>query len=128
MRRETRRYRERRVNNTPLPILIEAFATYNRAQAHSPRTVSWYTEGLEASVRYLKHRGRGAVLADLTVDVVREWVVHLQTRPNIHDIPARRRRRAYHPPTATPAASSPSKPFPRARPPLPRDRAPAWIT
>lgn len=85
MRRETRRYRERRMNNTPLPTLIEAFATYNRARAHSPRTVSWYTEGLEAFVRYLEGRGREAVLADLTVDMAREWVVHLQTRPNLHD-------------------------------------------
>jgi site-specific recombinase XerD len=73
------------MNNTPLPTLIEAFATYNRAQAHSPRTVSWYTEGLEAFIHYLKDQGREAVLADLTVGVAREWVVHLQTRPNLHD-------------------------------------------
>lgn len=73
------------MNDTSLTTLIDAFATYNRAQGNSPRTVSWYTEGLEAFVRYLESRGRRAVLADLTVDAAREWVVHLQSRPNLND-------------------------------------------
>ena len=73
------------MNDTPLATLMEAFATYNRAQGHSPRTVSWYTESLEEFIRHLQSQGWRAVLADLTVDTARAWVVHLQTRPNLHD-------------------------------------------
>lgn len=73
------------MNDTPLTTLIDAFTTYNRARGHSARTVSWYREGLEEFVRYLDSRGRRTVLADLTVDTAREWVVHLQSRPNLLD-------------------------------------------
>jgi hypothetical protein len=57
MRRETRRYRERRVNDAPLTTLIDAFATYNRAQGHSRRIVPWYTEGLRVFARWLRDEG-----------------------------------------------------------------------
>jgi len=79
------------MNDTPLPTLMEAFATYNRAQGHSPRTVSWYTESLEEFIRHLQSQGRRAVLAALDEQVQAPMLptcgpAHRYLRPETTDI------------------------------------------
>ena len=58
------------MNYAPLATPIEAFATYNRPQGHSSRTVSWHTEGLEALVRYSEGQGQSTALVDCGVSPI----------------------------------------------------------
>jgi len=63
-----------------LTKLISHFAQSNKAEAKSPKTVSWYTEMLIDFVRFLRSTDREAILAQLHVTTVREFIIHEQSR------------------------------------------------
>ena len=46
-----------------LTKLVSHFAQSNKAEAKSPKTVSWYTEMLFDFVKFLRSSGREAILA-----------------------------------------------------------------
>jgi hypothetical protein len=63
-----------------LTKLISHFAQSNKAEGKSPKTVSWYTEMLFSFVRYLRSKGREAILAELNVVTAREFIISEQGR------------------------------------------------
>ena len=63
-----------------LTKLVSHFAQSNKAEAKSPKTVSWYTEMLLDFVRFLRSRSRGAVMAEFNAVTVREFIVCEQER------------------------------------------------
>jgi len=60
--------------------LVTHFAQSNKAEGKSPKTVSWYTEMLTDFARFLQRTARRPVLAEFSVEAVREFVVHEQGR------------------------------------------------
>jgi integrase/recombinase XerC/integrase/recombinase XerD len=60
--------------------LISHFAQSNKAEAKSPKTISWYTEMLTDYVKFLKATGRDAILAKLNSEIVREFIISEQGR------------------------------------------------
>ena len=63
-----------------LDKLIIHFAQSNKAEGKSPKTISWYSEMLSGFVRFLESHGHRALLSELGVDTVREFIVHEQER------------------------------------------------
>jgi site-specific recombinase XerD len=64
----------------PLEKLAKHFETYNRSEGKSPKTVIWYSRILRYLGDYLKAQGLPDDLDHLKVDVVREFILHLQTK------------------------------------------------
>ena len=60
--------------------LISHFAQSNKAEAKSPKTISWYTEMLTDYVKFLKATGRDTILAKLNSEIVREFIISEQGR------------------------------------------------
>jgi site-specific recombinase XerD len=65
---------------TPLEKLAKHFETYNRSEGKSPKTVIWYSRILMYLGDYLKAQGLPDDLDHLKVDVVREFILYLQTK------------------------------------------------
>ncbi len=86
-RTRNRKWQELEKNNTPLEKLSRHFAAHNRSEGKSPRTVEWYERVLRYFQNYLEEQGQSAMLGDLTLQVVREFVVCLQTREKGHGHP-----------------------------------------
>jgi len=63
-----------------LTKLVSHFAQSNKAEAKSPKTVSWYTEMLLDFVRFLRSRNREAVMSEFNAVTVREFIVYEQER------------------------------------------------
>ena len=63
-----------------LDKLILHFEQSNKAEAKSPKTVAWYSEMLTDFARFLTGKGGRAVLAEFNIDLVREFIIHEQTR------------------------------------------------
>lgn len=68
-------------DNLPLADLAGSFRLFNKTTGKSPRTVDWYDTRLDLFGRFI---GADARLRDLTVEGVREYVVHLQERTERH--------------------------------------------
>lgn len=63
-----------------LTNLILHFAQSNKAEAKSPKTVSWYTEMLNCYVKYLERTNISPTLANLDINTVRNFIIHEQER------------------------------------------------
>jgi len=63
-----------------LTKLVSHFAQSNKAEAKSPKTVSWYTEMLFDFVKFLRSSGREAILAELNAFSVRDFIIREQNR------------------------------------------------
>lgn len=63
-----------------LDNLIIHFAQSNKAEGKSAKTISWYSEMLDGLVRFIESKDDRAVLSDLGIDMVREFIVHEQER------------------------------------------------
>lgn len=66
----------------PLKALREAYSVYNRTTGKSPATVRWYDDKLALFERFV---GNHAMLADVNVSTVRDYVADLQGRQIIHE-------------------------------------------
>lgn len=87
VRARNRRWQELEKANTPLEKLVRHFEAYNRSEGKSARTVEWYTRVLRFFQRYLEEQGHATQLGALTLDVVRDFVLYLQTRRKWDDHP-----------------------------------------
>lgn len=67
-------------NNIPLEKLARHFEAHNRSEGKSPRTVEWYCRVLCFFRNYLELQGHSTKRGELTREVVREFVLYLQTR------------------------------------------------
>jgi site-specific recombinase XerD len=63
-----------------LTKLISHFAQSNKAEGKSPKTVAWYTEMILDFVRFIRSKNREAVLAELNLTTVREFIIYEQGR------------------------------------------------
>ena len=86
-RTKNRKWQELEKDNTPLEKLARHFEAHNRSEGKSPRTVDWYKCVLRYFQNYLEEEGYSTTLGDLTIQVVKEFVVFLQTREKWHDHP-----------------------------------------
>lgn len=68
-------------NRIPLAQLVTSYDLFNRASGKADTTVAWYRTRLGMFLRYL---GDGSDLEALTVDAVRGYIVHLQSRNDRH--------------------------------------------
>lgn len=65
-------------DNIPLEKLAQHFEAYNRTEGKSPRTVECYTSVLKYFGDFLREHNYPDTLGDLTIDVVREFILYLQ--------------------------------------------------
>ena len=84
-------------DQTTLDQLIRAFELRNRTLNRSPKTTAWYSNNLRLFRGFLESQGYSLAIGDIGIQVVREYIVHLQTR-NKYDghpfTPAREERLA----------------------------------
>jgi site-specific recombinase XerD len=71
--------------NIPLDRLAKHFEAYNRSEGKSPDTVIWYARVLRYFGDYLKERKLPDTLENLDIDLIREFVLYLQTRKKWYD-------------------------------------------
>ena len=95
-----RKWQELEKTSTSLERLARHFDSYNRSDGKSPNTVIWYSRVLKYFQRYLEEGGYSARLGDLTLQLVREFVVYLQTREKWHGHPDVRSRDGHLSPTS----------------------------
>jgi integrase/recombinase XerD len=74
------RWQELEKSSTPLDKLVRHFEAYNRSEGKSARTVEWYTRVLRFFQRYLEEQRHSTDLGALTLELVRDFVLYLQTR------------------------------------------------
>jgi site-specific recombinase XerD len=63
-----------------LEKLVMHFAQSNRAEGKSPKTIAWYSDMIYGFIRFLADTGRGSVLANFDITIVREFIIHEQER------------------------------------------------
>ena len=61
--------------------LVDRFALSNQADGKSPSTVRWYTEILTSFSGYAKHKLHRNGTSVFTLEVVREYMLHLRQKP-----------------------------------------------
>jgi site-specific recombinase XerD len=70
-----------------LDRLIWAFEVRNRTLNRSPRTTSWYSNNLRLFKNFLEAHDYSLAIGDIGIEVVREYILHLQTRNKYEDHP-----------------------------------------
>ncbi len=83
-RTRNRKWQELEKSSTSLERLAKHFEAQNRSEGKSPRTVEWYERVLRYFQDYLKEEGYPTTLGGVNLQVVREFVVYLQTREKWH--------------------------------------------
>ena len=63
-----------------LTKLITHYAQSNKADNKSAKTITWYSEMLGDYVKFIQSTGRGSTLTELNADMVREFILHEQSR------------------------------------------------
>jgi site-specific recombinase XerD len=79
VRTKNKRWQDLEKGSIPLERLAQHFEAYNRSEGKSPRTVDWYRRVLLYFSGYLNGLGYSTELEDLTLEVVREFILYLQT-------------------------------------------------
>lgn len=69
-----------RMSELQLEKLLLHYAHACQAEGKSPSTVAWYQERGSRLVRFLEATARSSVLSNLSLDTVREFIVHEQER------------------------------------------------
>lgn len=67
--------------------LIVQFEVFNRSEGKTPKTIAWYRTGLGLFMDYLEYRNVTPTLGNIGTDLVREYIVYLQTRNRFADHP-----------------------------------------
>ena len=98
--RKNRRWDEMDKTDTALEALYKTFELYKRSEGLSDRTVVWYQEKLREYLRWLLEHGHSTKLSDFTIDLVREFELHLQTKETKHErnpfVPTKHERLSGH--------------------------------
>lgn len=77
---KNKRWQDLEKGSIPLDRLTQHFEAYNRSEGKSPKTVEWYRRVLRHFGQYLNGSGHSTELRYLTLEVVREFILYLQTR------------------------------------------------
>jgi integrase/recombinase XerC/integrase/recombinase XerD len=88
VRAKNKRWQELEKDSITLERLAKHFEAYNRSEGKSPRTIEWYRRVLRFFQEYLREQNHTTRLGDLNLDVAREFVLYLQTRPKLNNHPS----------------------------------------
>ena len=80
VRVKDRRWQDLDKDHIPLEKLTRHFETHNRSEGKSPATVYWYSRVLSYFHSYLKENKLPDTLGKLNIHVVRDFILHLQTK------------------------------------------------
>ncbi len=80
LRKRNQRWQDLDRANIPLSKLISLYATFNQAEAKSPKTISWYTDTLLTFDKFLINSGRSTSLGDISIGEAREFILYLQQK------------------------------------------------
>jgi site-specific recombinase XerD len=80
IRRKNLKWVDINMAEVKLDKLVIHFAQSNKAEGKSAKTISWYSEMLIGFIRFLKSHDYKAVLSDLDIESVREFIVYEQER------------------------------------------------
>jgi integrase/recombinase XerC/integrase/recombinase XerD len=81
MVRNSMRWETMDKGDVPLERLVLQFEVFNRTEGKAPKTVAWYNHSLRLFSLYLEDKGYSSLLGDLDITRIREYILHLQTRP-----------------------------------------------
>lgn len=70
-----------------LEKLMLQYEASNRAEQKSPQTAIWYQTALGQFLHYLRQQRIEPVLGSVDSELVRQYILHLQTRPKYEDHP-----------------------------------------
>lgn len=76
----SKRWQDMDKGGTTLDRLARHFEAHNRSEGKSPKTIIWYSRVLRYFGDYLREHNLPDQLESLDVEVVREFVLYLQTR------------------------------------------------
>jgi len=65
-------------SRTPLEKLALQWETFNRSDGKTLRTTEWHSQTLRLFLRYLQEQGYSALLRDVSLEIVREYILYLQ--------------------------------------------------
>ena len=77
----------KRRGNHDIQELIKRYELAKRAEGKSPKTIKGYRELLLSFCQYINERIGGTAISGFTVDIVREYIIYLQTRPKFQGHP-----------------------------------------
>ena len=75
-------------SSAPLEKLILQFQAFNRSEGKTQKTILWYDTSLRLFEDYLRNINVNPILGEITLELVREYVLHLQTRHKFEDHPS----------------------------------------
>jgi site-specific recombinase XerD len=81
MVRKAKRWETMDKGNISLDKLILQLEVFKRTEGKTDKTIEWYNHALNLFNGFLKQNGYSNLLQDLDIDVVRTYILHLQTRP-----------------------------------------------
>ncbi len=80
IRKKCLRWKDIDMTEVKLDKLIIHFSQSNKAEGKSPKSISWYSEMLDCFIKFLEYRNCQAVLSELDIERVREFIVDEQER------------------------------------------------
>lgn len=78
--RRNPRWEEMDKGKIGLHQLIQHFEIFNRSQGKSPKTIKWYSDVLNLSLRWLEWEGMSTQIGAVGEVQVRSFILHLQER------------------------------------------------
>ena len=88
MARKGLRWDSMNKDNIPLEKLVLQFEAFNRSEGKTVNTVSWYNSCLGQFVEYVRSQNIDPVLASVGIELVRDYILHLQQRHRYSDHPS----------------------------------------
>ncbi|MFC1982742.1 tyrosine-type recombinase/integrase [Chloroflexota bacterium] len=76
-----------RKSNPDIQELISRYELAKRAEGKSPRTIKGYRELLLSFCRYIQERTGSTSVSSFAIDIVRGYIIYLQTRPKFQGHP-----------------------------------------
>jgi site-specific recombinase XerD len=59
---------------------LQRYLRWHKANGHSPKTIHWHTQTIEAFICYLREHSYSTDIEELHIEAVREWVAEQQER------------------------------------------------
>ena len=75
-------------SNVPLDKLVLQFQAFNKSEGKTHKTIPWYDTSLRLFTDYLDKINVNPVLGEITLELVREYILDLQTRHKFGDHPS----------------------------------------
>jgi site-specific recombinase XerD len=74
-------WREMDKGNTLLQKLALQWEAFNRSDGKTARTIEWHSNSLRLFLRYLEEKSYSTMFRDVSLEIVREYILYLQQRP-----------------------------------------------